>query len=156
MALSGPQSARSITDKIYDAMEQLIRFPLSGPPVHDNQLGDTGYRYILAGKYLVFYHLLGDMVAIYYIPYPQLLKTTFFSKHIEIQSVSSKWAVNSSCYLAEISVNWGFFEIIILFILRPFPGAPPPHTGFPYVAYLVPDRPVAPARAGLSAGAAHR
>ena len=33
MALSGPQSARSITDKIYDAMEQLTRFPLSGPPV---------------------------------------------------------------------------------------------------------------------------
>ena len=33
MALSGPRSAQEITDKIYDAMEQLTRFPLSGPPV---------------------------------------------------------------------------------------------------------------------------
>ena len=38
MALSGPQSARSITDKIYDAMEQLTRFPWCGPPVRDAQL----------------------------------------------------------------------------------------------------------------------
>ncbi len=29
MALSGPRSAQEITDKIYDAMEQLTRFPLS-------------------------------------------------------------------------------------------------------------------------------
>ena len=29
------------------------------------------------------------------------------------QSVSSKWVVNSSCCLAEMPVNWGFFEIII-------------------------------------------
>ena len=27
MALSGPRSAQEITDKIYDAMEQLTRFP---------------------------------------------------------------------------------------------------------------------------------
>ena len=79
MALSGPQSARSITDKIYDAMEQLTRFPLSGPPVRDAQLNAAGYRYILAGKYLV-----GDTVVIYHIAhgasdYPKLLKTAFFS-----------------------------------------------------------------------------
>ena len=84
MALSGPQSARSITDKIYDAMEQLTRFPLSGPPVLDAQLNAAGYRYILAGKYLVFYRLLGDTVVIYHIAhgasdYPKLLNTAFFS-----------------------------------------------------------------------------
>ena len=84
MALSGPQSARSITDKIYDVMEQLTRFPLSGPPVRDAQLNAAGYRYILAGKYLVFYRLLGDTVVIYHIAhgasdYPKLLKTAFFS-----------------------------------------------------------------------------
>jgi len=84
MALSGPQSARSITDKIYDAMDQLIRFPLSGPPVRDDQLNAAGYRYILAGKYLVFYRLLGGTVVIYHIAhgssdYPKLLKTAFFS-----------------------------------------------------------------------------
>lgn len=84
MALSGPQSARSITDKIYDAMEQLARFPLSGPPVRDDELSVAGYRYILAGKYLVFYRLLGDAVVVYHIAhgaadYPKLLKTSFFS-----------------------------------------------------------------------------
>lgn len=31
MALSGPSSARKITDQIFDALEQLTRFPLSGP-----------------------------------------------------------------------------------------------------------------------------
>ena len=55
MALSGPRSAQEIPDKIYDAMEQLTRFPLSGPPVRDEQLRVGGYRYILAGKYLVIY-----------------------------------------------------------------------------------------------------
>ena len=33
MALSGPSSARKITDQIFDALEQLTRFPLSGPPI---------------------------------------------------------------------------------------------------------------------------
>lgn len=84
MALSGPQSARSITDRIYDAMDQLTRFPLSGPSVRDDELSAAGYRYILAGKYLMFYRLLGDTVVIYHIAhgasdYPKLLKTSFFS-----------------------------------------------------------------------------
>lgn len=38
MALSGPNSARSITNQIYDAMEQLARFPLSGPLIRDEAL----------------------------------------------------------------------------------------------------------------------
>ena len=84
MALSGPQSARNITDRIYDAMNQLTRFPLSGPSVRDDELSAAGYRYILAGKYLMFYRLLGDTVVIYHIAhgasdYPKLLKTSFFS-----------------------------------------------------------------------------
>lgn len=84
MALSGPKSARGITDKIYDAMEQLTRFPLSGPPVPDEQLKAAGYRYILAGKYMVFYRFLGDSIVVYHIAhgatdYPTMLKTSFFS-----------------------------------------------------------------------------
>ena len=84
MALSGPQSARNITDRIYDAMDQLTRFPLSGPSVRDDELSAAGYRYILAGKYLMFYRLLGDTVVIYHIAhgaseYPTLLTTSFFS-----------------------------------------------------------------------------
>ena len=78
MALSGPRSAQEITDKIYDAMEQLTRFPLSGPPVRDEQLRVGGYRYIL-----VIYRLLGDTVVVYHIAhgatdYPKLFRTSYF------------------------------------------------------------------------------
>lgn len=83
LALSGPKAARDITDKIYAAMDQLTLFPLSGPAVRDEQLGAAGYRYILAGKYLIFYRPLGDSVVIYHIAhgatdYPKLLKTMYF------------------------------------------------------------------------------
>lgn len=83
LALSGPKAARDITDKIYAAMDQLTLFPLSGPAVRDEQLGAAGYRYILAGKYLIFYRPLGDSVVIYHIAhgstdYPKLLKIMYF------------------------------------------------------------------------------
>ena len=83
LALSGPKSARDITDKIYAAMEQMTRFPLSGPPIRDEQLSAAGYRYILAGKYLIFYRLFGDAVVICHITYgatdyPKLFKTMYF------------------------------------------------------------------------------
>lgn len=54
MALSGPQSARSVTNEILSAMEQLQQFPLSGPPLRDAQLSAGGYRSILAHKYLLY------------------------------------------------------------------------------------------------------
>lgn len=83
LALSGPKSARDVTDKVYAAMGQLILFPLSGPPIRDEQLCVAGYRYILAGKYLIFYRLIGDTIVIYHIAYgstdyPKLLKTMYF------------------------------------------------------------------------------
>ena len=83
LALSGPKSARDITDKIYTAMDQLTRFPLSGPAIRDEQLSAAGYRYISAGKYLIFYRQLGDTVVIYHIAhgatdYPKLFKTMYF------------------------------------------------------------------------------
>ena len=83
MALSGPQSARSVTDEIFAAMEQLQQFPLSGPPLRDAQLSAGGSRSILAHNYLIVYRLLGNTIVIYHIAhgatdYPKLLKTTFF------------------------------------------------------------------------------
>lgn len=67
IALSGPNSARKVTDAIYEAMEQLTRFPMSGPMVQDEQLSAAGYRYIQAKGYLIFYRALGDTVFIYHI-----------------------------------------------------------------------------------------
>lgn len=83
MALSGPSSARKITDQIFDALEQLTRFPLSGPPIRDEQLRSAGYRTILACKYLIVYRVLRDTVVVYHIAdgrtdYPKLFRTSFF------------------------------------------------------------------------------
>lgn len=79
MALSGPQSARHITDELFSAMEQLTRFPLSGPVIQDKELRAAGYRNILAGKYLIFYRFWENTVFVYHIAhgatnYPELLK----------------------------------------------------------------------------------
>ncbi len=83
MALSGPKSARDITDKIYAAMDQVTLFPMSGPPIRDEQLSVAGYRYVSSGKYLIFYRQFGDTIVIYHIvhgstDYPKLLKTMYF------------------------------------------------------------------------------
>ena len=60
-----------------------VHMALSGPPVRDEQLRVGGYRYILAGKYLVIYRLLGDTVVVYHIAhgatdYPKLFRTSYF------------------------------------------------------------------------------
>ena len=83
LALSGAKYARNITDEIYAAMNQLTMFPLSGTPVHDEQLRTAGYRYTMAEKYLIFYRPLGNTIVIYHIAhgstdYPKLLKTMYF------------------------------------------------------------------------------
>lgn len=79
MALSGLQSARRVTNQIYDAMEQLTRFPLSGPIVRDDELRTAGFRYILAEQYLIFYRASESLIVIYHIAhgatdYPKLFK----------------------------------------------------------------------------------
>lgn len=56
--LSGPQSARRITDLIYDTLERLARFPLSGHPPKDRWLTQEGYRTVIAGKYLAVYRFI--------------------------------------------------------------------------------------------------
>ena len=82
LALSGPQSARALTEAVYDALEALKQFPLSGPMVRDESLRQAGYRYVRAKKYLIFYRLVGDTVVVYHIAhgasdYPKLLKTGY-------------------------------------------------------------------------------
>lgn len=83
LSLSGANSARKMTDKIYDALEQLTRFPLSGPPLRDAELRSLGYRYILAGKYVIIYRPIAGTVVVYHIfdgrsDYPTLFKAELF------------------------------------------------------------------------------
>ncbi len=60
LSLSGVQSARKITDKIYEALDHLTGFPLSGPSMRETELRNLGYRFLVAEKYIIIYRLIGD------------------------------------------------------------------------------------------------
>ena len=80
--LSGPESARKITDEMFSAMERLTRFPLSAPLIRDVELRRLGYRYVVVKNHLMFYRLIGDTVYVYHIvhgrtDYPTLLRTAY-------------------------------------------------------------------------------
>ena len=77
--LVGPNSARKVTNKIFDALSRLELFPLSGSLPRDKALLRDGYRYVVAGKYICVYRVLGDTVYVYHIAhgasnYPLLFK----------------------------------------------------------------------------------
>ena len=81
LRLVGPNSARRITDLLYDTIERLEQFPLSGHPPRDRWLDREGYRYVIAGKYIAVYRFIEaeDAVFIYHIVhgarnYPALFK----------------------------------------------------------------------------------
>lgn len=79
MALSGSRSARRVTNRIYHAMDQLTRFPLSGPIIQDDELRTAGFRYIIAETYLIFYRFSEGAVIVYHIAhgatdYPKLFR----------------------------------------------------------------------------------
>lgn len=78
LTLVGPVSARNITDRIYDALENLKIFPDMGILCKDRQLAAAGYRILICGNYLCFYRLIGTFVFVYHIVdgrtnYPVLL-----------------------------------------------------------------------------------
>lgn len=88
--LSGPDSARKITDLIYDTLGRLERFPLSGHPARDRWLAKAGYRIVIAGKYIAVYRFLKreDRVYVYHIAhgskeYPVLFKRLLKEKETE-------------------------------------------------------------------------
>ena len=77
--LVGPYSARKITNQIFDALSRLELFPLSGSLPRDKELLRDGHRYVVAGKYICVYRILGDTVYVYHIAhgasnYPRLFK----------------------------------------------------------------------------------
>ncbi len=82
-SLAGTGSARKITDGILDALDQLSRSPLSGPPLRDAELRSLGYRFIVVDKYIVIYKLIGSTVFVYHIfdgrsDYPTLFRSELF------------------------------------------------------------------------------
>ena len=84
-SLVGPASARKITDSIYDALEQLSQFPLSGPPMRDTELRRRGYHFVVVDKYIVIYRLIQTTVVVYHIfdgrsDYPTLFRAEVFKQ----------------------------------------------------------------------------
>ena len=68
---------------IFDALEQLSRFPLSGPAMRETDLRNLGYRFISAEKYIIIYRPVGDTVFVYHIfdgrsDYPTLFRLELF------------------------------------------------------------------------------
>ena len=79
MNLVGPNSARKITNRILDSLSRLEQFPLAGSLPRDKDLRALWYRYVIAGKYICVYRLLGETVYVYHIAhgasnYPLLFK----------------------------------------------------------------------------------
>ena len=81
-SLAGPDSARKITDGIFDALEQLSRFPLSGPPLREAELRSLDYRFIVVDKYVVIYKLIGSTVFVYHIFDGRSDYTTMFKSEL--------------------------------------------------------------------------
>ncbi len=79
MQLVGPNSARKISDLILNTLSRLERFPFSGSIPQDKELRSSGYRYVIAEKYICVYRLIGETVYVYHIAhgasnYPTLFK----------------------------------------------------------------------------------
>lgn len=79
--LVGPESAAKTVNEILDTLQRLEQFPLSGHVPRDRFLRQSGYRLVIAGKYICIYRYAGDEVLIYHIAhgardYPRLFKST--------------------------------------------------------------------------------
>ena len=65
--LVGPESARKITNRIYDALDRLRDFPQLGVMLRDKALQDIGYRMLICGNHICIYRQIGDTVFVYHI-----------------------------------------------------------------------------------------
>ena len=79
LILVDPVSAEKITDYLFESLERLKMFPLSGPLINDDELGRKGYRILVCKKYICVYRLIEDTVFVYHImhgatDYPKLFK----------------------------------------------------------------------------------
>jgi addiction module RelE/StbE family toxin len=62
--LKSPLAALKTVNKIQNSVDNLEEFPLMGPTLSSIVKVDTDYRFLVSGKYLVFYHADSDSVYI--------------------------------------------------------------------------------------------
>lgn len=79
LELVGSESARKITNRIYDALDNLCIYPKMGVMLRDKKLQSDGYRMLICDNYLCIYRQMGETIFVYHIAdgrtdYPSLLK----------------------------------------------------------------------------------
>ena len=65
IAEDNPAAAVETGNAIYSVIENLAFFPQMGVPLHSRINLRTDYRYLVCGKYLIFYKIEGEFVSIY-------------------------------------------------------------------------------------------
>lgn len=88
LELVGPNSARNITNHIFNTLSRLELFPLSGHIPQDKTLKQEGYRYVIAGKYICIYRLINETVFVYHIAHGASNYPTLF-KHLQQEEPQS-------------------------------------------------------------------
>lgn len=88
MNLVGPNSARKITDLILDTLSRLEMFPLSGHIPRDKELRGNGYRYVIAGKYICVYRVIGETAFVYHIAHGASNYPTTFKRLLKEENRS--------------------------------------------------------------------
>ena len=62
--LKSPIAALNTVNKIQDSLDRLAEFPMLGAALSSITETDSDYRFLVCGKYLVFYRVLADNVYI--------------------------------------------------------------------------------------------
>ncbi len=80
MKLVGPKSARRIYTRIIDSIMNLRIFPNMGIAIDEEEIGESGYRKLICGNYLIFYRIVDEVIYIYHVAdgrneYKQLFKS---------------------------------------------------------------------------------
>ena len=88
MNLVGANSARKITDLILDTLSRLELFPLSGHIPQDQELRRNGYRYVIAGKYICVYRVIGETAFVYHIAHGASNYPTIFKRLLKEENQS--------------------------------------------------------------------
>lgn len=78
--LVGSKAASKITNRIYGVLEHLCVFPNMGIAIDEEEIGESGYRKLICGNYLIFYRIVDEVIYIYHVAdgrneYKQLFKS---------------------------------------------------------------------------------
>lgn len=60
--LQNPSAAERTLDRIMDDVDQLEKFPEIGTPLPSLTGGNSGFRFLVSGNYLIFYRVCGQEV----------------------------------------------------------------------------------------------